>query len=276
MDAWAAMSDSNEAFSDYSLVADDLSCQYAKGVRMALQHVTLSISEGERVALLGPSGAGKTTLLKCIDQLIRPVSGRIVIGGREVWSPSVRSEPRQQRMVGMIFQEYALVERLSALDNVLVGCLGRVAGFPSFLGIYPSVERNFAWHCLQMVELGDKASRRVDTLSGGERQRVAIARVLAQRPRIVLADEPVSNLDPPLRRHAMRLLVETCQRESMTLIVSLHTLELVREFASRTIGLRDGRVVFDSDVGSITEDVVNTIYMASDVGSQMANPEMLQ
>ncbi|MBN1813575.1 MAG: ATP-binding cassette domain-containing protein, partial [Anaerolineae bacterium] len=221
---------------------------------------SLSVSEGERVAILGPSGAGKTTLLKCINQLVRPLSGRVMLGGRKIWAPSARPDPEHQRIIGMVFQEYALVERLSALDNVLIGCLGRVSRFLSVFGIYPRAEKDIAWHCLEKVELGDKALCRVDALSGGERQRVAIARVLAQRPRVVLADEPVSNLDPPLCHHAMELLVEICQQECRTLIVSLHALDLVREFTTRVVGLQSGRLIFDGGVSSVTRDVINTIY----------------
>lgn len=244
----------------YALTVEALSCRYATNHGPVLEDIDLTISEGEKVAILGASGAGKTTLLKCINQLVRPQSGRILVGDTEIWSPSARPEPAHQCVIGMIFQEYALVESLSALDNVLIGCLGRVPRLRSIFGIYPEAEREIAWSCLEQVGLEEKGLRRVDGLSGGERQRVAIARVLAQRPRIVLADEPVSNLDPPLRHHAMELLVRICQQEERTLIASLHALDLVGDFATRIVGLRDSRVIFDGDADAATDDVIEMIY----------------
>jgi phosphonate transport system ATP-binding protein len=245
----------------YALTVEDLCCCYGRQDSTVLDGIGLVIGEGERVGLLGPSGAGKTTLLKCINQLIRPVSGRVLVGDQEIWSADQRSEPVQQRLIGMIFQDYALSERQSALDNVLVGCLGRTATLPSLLGLYPREQREFAWHCLEKVGLADHALHRADELSGGERQRVAIARVLAQKPRIVLADEPVSSLDPPLQRRAMELLVTICQQENMTLLASMHALDLVKAFTQRALGLQKGCLIFDGGTDALTGDLIEAIYV---------------
>jgi phosphonate transport system ATP-binding protein len=249
-----------EPFQASSLVIQNLSCRYRSTNNLVLRGIDLCIPKGEQVALLGASGAGKSTLMKCISQLIRPAEGRIVLEGREIWSLKARSSSENHHSIGMIFQEFALIERLTALENVLIGCLGRVAVLPSVLGIYPKQEKAFAIACLEQVGMDRDADQKVQDLSGGQRQRVAIARVLAQRPKVILADEPVSNLDPPLRRRTMQLLTDICLRERISLLVSLHFPDLVAEFTTRTIGLRDGQIIFDRVSDYLTKDDLSHIY----------------
>jgi phosphonate transport system ATP-binding protein len=242
---------------------ENLTCKYKSTDNLSLDCVSLNVSEAEIVALLGSSGSGKTTLLKCINQLIRPVSGTISINGKKVWSSTCPNKIDSQSMVGMIFQEFALIERLSALDNVLIGCLSRVSKLASAFNIFPKSEQDFAMHCLEKVNLNQYAHQRVNRLSGGQRQRVAIARVLAQKPRIILADEPVSSLDPHLSQQILELLITTCQQEHMTLITSLHSPNFAKEFTERSIGLREGKLIFDECSDQLLEDEVNSIYRNS-------------
>lgn len=230
----------------------------------ALDIEDLRIGDGERVFVLGRSGSGKTTLLRLIKGRLKPTTGEVRVLGSNPMAPSKRVRRAVQYRVGMIDQEFYLVPRLPVLENVLNGCLGRVSEWKSLFGWFPTAEWEKAESILGEVELEGLANRRVETLSGGQRQRAAIARVLMQDPDVVLADEPVSNLDPELAEDALDLLVRCTARRNQTLLVSLHQPVLARQFATRIVGLSRGKVVYDGPPEAFTEERARFLYTAED------------
>jgi phosphonate transport system ATP-binding protein len=227
---------------------------------VALGGVDLTIRPGEFVVILGPSGAGKTTFLRSLNRLVEPTSGTVRVAGRAVTGAAPAELRAVRRQVGMIFQQFNLVRRLSALDNVLTGRLGYVAPLASVVGRFPERDRALAHECLTQVGLEHLADRRADTLSGGEQQRVAIARALAQSPAVILADEPTASLDPALTDSIMDALRRINVERGLTLVVSQHQLATALAYASRIVGFRRGRVVFDGPPSAVTLPVVETIY----------------
>jgi len=239
-----------------------------------LRGVSFRVEQGEFLGIIGSSGAGKSTLLRCINRLIEPTSGQLLIpksvflphaDGARVDVPRLaRRELRLlRRRVGMIFQQFHIVKRLSVIENVLSGGLGYQSGLKSCLRLFSRAERGRALMNLKRVGLLSHAYKRADELSGGEQQRVAIARTLMQSPAIILADEPVSNLDPKLSRVILDILKRVCCEDGITALVSLHTLDLTREYADRILGLREGQVVFDGPTRDLTEVVVEKIYRSA-------------
>lgn len=233
--------------------------QFSSGVR-ALDGVTLSVPSGQFVVLLGPSGAGKSTLLRMVNGLERPTRGSITVHGEPVVPARML---RIRRHVGMVFQHFNLVGRLNVATNVLVGrlahqsALGRVL---SWLYLFPREDLALARRALLRVGLEGKMWERADQLSGGQQQRVGIARVLVQQPRLVLADEPVASLDPVTGEEIMELLSEICAGEGLTVIASLHQVQIARRYADRIIGLAEGRVVFDGPPEELTDEALARVY----------------
>jgi len=236
-----------------------------------LQGVSLRIERGEFVGVIGLSGSGKSTLLRCINRLIEASSGEIFVPSAlaglpangdqtDVLELNRRQLRRLRRKIGMVFQQFNIVKRLSVIDNVLSGGLGYQPALRSTLRIFSQAERRRALGNLKRVGLLEHAYKRADALSGGEQQRVAIARTLMQEPALILADEPVSSLDPKLSRVVLDILKRVCREDGITALVSLHTLELTREYADRVIGLKRGRMVFDGPVQSLTDAAVDAIY----------------
>ena len=215
---------------------------------------------GEFVVVLGRSGAGKTTFLRAINRLVEPTAGTITIAGRDVTAAGPAELREIRRHTGMIFQQFNLVRRASVLENVLAGRLGYVPSLPSLLGRFPARDREVALACLAEVGLAGFDARRADTLSGGEQQRVAIARALAQSPDVILADEPTASLDPQLTGSIMDILRRINVEHGLTLVVSQHQLETALAYATRIVGLRRGRVIFDGVPSGVTPDVVHAIY----------------
>lgn len=225
----------------------------------ALKEVTLSIEKGEFVVIVGLSGAGKSTMLRAVNGLV-PVSGSVVVDGREVVGAS-RSEMRAIRAdVGMIFQTFNLVNRSRVINNTLMGRLAQVPRWRSFLGLWPSEDKEIALQSLERVDIVEKAYVRASDLSGGQQQRVGIARALAQEPNIILADEPVASLDPVTSHLVMRDLQRINEELGITTLINLHFLDLARQYGKRLIGLNDGRVVFDGDIADVDDDVFRGIY----------------
>jgi len=225
-----------------------------------LDHVDLEVGPGEFVVILGKSGAGKTTLLRAINRLVEPTAGTVRVAGHVVTGASPTALRQTRRRIGMIFQQFNLVRRASVVENVLAGRLGYVAPLPSLFNHFPAEDRRRAHECLAQVGLAHFAERRADTLSGGEQQRVAIARALAQSPAVILADEPTASLDPQLTGSIMDLLRRINVEHGITLVVSQHQLETALAYASRIVGLRRGRVIFDGPPAAVTPDVVHEIY----------------
>ena len=230
------------------------------GTTCALDVERLDVSAGERVFVLGHSGSGKTTLSRIIKGRVPPSTGIVEVFGQNPHDLERDRFRALQSRVAMIDQEFFLVPRLSVVDNVLHGCLGRVPRWRSLAGWYPGKEWAKAEEILAEVELQDLGHRRVETLSGGQRQRAAIARALMQEAEIILADEPVSALDPELAEDALELLVACAARRGVTLLVNLHQPELARRFASRFVGLANGKVVYDGDPDGFTERHAQLVY----------------
>ena len=251
----------------------DLKTSYDAAVPV-LRGVNLKVEQGEFVGVIGLSGSGKSTLLRSINRLIEVDGGSIVVpatllGGQHDGVIDIlklkSSELRHaRRRIGMIFQQFNIVKRLSVIDNVLSGGLGYQPAWRGMLRIFPEAERRRALVNLQRVGLLDHAYKRADELSGGEQQRVAIARTLMQEPAIILADEPVSSLDPKLSRVVLDILKRVCREDGITALVSLHTLELTREYADRVIGLKAGQILFDGRTEDLTDPIVDAVYGPSD------------
>ena len=236
---------------------------YKTGDR-ALKAVELEVPAGQVLALIGPSGAGKSTLIRCINQLVEPTSGKIYLGDLELTGLSSGNLRRQRRRMGMIFQEYALIERLSVMENVLSGRLGYVGFWRSFLRRFPQSDVDEAFRLLDRVDLAHMADKRADELSGGQRQRVGICRALIQNPALLLVDEPTASLDPKTSRQIMRLICELCKERGLAAIINIHDVALAKMFVQRVIGLRLGAVEFDGPPEGLTSEVLTTIYGEED------------
>ncbi len=245
-----------------AVVLDGLQVRYGPERPWVLDLDHLTIRAGERVALIGPSGSGKTTLLRVLNGYVLPEHGHMAILGRVIDPKRPRETwPQEERLrVGFVFQDFALVERATVFQNVLWGRLGRVRALPSLLGIFPRADKFAAMRAILEVDLRDQAAQRVDTLSGGQQQRVGIARVLAQEAEVLLADEPVSNLDPVLAEETLALLATLSRAHGATLVMSLHQPALAARYADRVIGLRSGAIVHDGPSGALDEAAVRRIY----------------
>ncbi|MFX0546708.1 phosphonate ABC transporter ATP-binding protein [Roseovarius sp. S1116L3] len=230
----------------------------------ALSDVSLTVEKGQLVGLIGPSGAGKSTLIRCINRLVEPSSGEVWLGDVNLAALSRAELRRQRRRIGMIFQEYALVERLTVMENVLSGRLGYVPFWRSWLRRYDGQDIRRAYELLDRVGLMQHADKRADALSGGQRQRVGIARALMQGPDLLLVDEPTASLDPKTSRQIMRLLTEICAERDLPAIVNIHDVPLAQQFMERIVGLRAGAVVFDGPPDALSEEVLTQIYGAED------------
>jgi len=252
----------------------DLQQSYGAGTPV-LRGISVRVEQGEFVGVIGLSGSGKSTLLRCINRLIDADAGEVLVPrallGAQANSASIdvlklnRTELRYiRRKIGMIFQQFNIVKRLSVIDNVLSGGLGYQPTLRSTLRIFSEAERRRALVNLKRVGLLGHAYRKADELSGGEQQRVAIARTLMQQPVIILADEPVSSLDPKLSRVILDILKRVCSEDGITALVSLHMLELTREYADRVIGLKAGQILFDGATKDLTDAVVDAVYQRKD------------
>jgi len=230
----------------------------------ALNGVSVSLAAGEIIGLIGPSGAGKSTLIRCVNRLVEPTSGKIWLGDTEITGGRRGDLRRLRRRMGMIFQEFALIERLSVMENVLSGRLGYTGFWASWFRRFPQADIEAAIGILDRVGLIDHMDKRADALSGGQRQRVGIARALAQKPELLLVDEPTASLDPKTSRSVMRLLTELCAERRLTAIVNIHDVALARQFLPRIVGLNAGRIVYDGPSSGLTADVLTTIYGEED------------
>ncbi|MDH4867921.1 phosphonate ABC transporter ATP-binding protein [Alcaligenes nematophilus] len=234
------------------------------GSNKVLCGVDMDAEAGEFLVVLGQSGAGKSTLLRCMNRLAQADTGELSVAGIDAMSAQDTRALRRQ--VAMIFQHHDVVPRLSVLRNVLTGRLGAVPVWSSILQLFSRADIALAQDCLQRVGLAHKAQARTDSLSGGQRQRVGIARALAQRPRIILADEPVASLDPKTARLVMRYLHDASRELGITVVCNLHQVDYAREFADRIVGLAHGRVVYDGAPEQMTEDDLARIYPGPEPG----------
>ncbi|MEX2469004.1 MAG: phosphonate ABC transporter ATP-binding protein [Pseudohongiellaceae bacterium] len=240
-----------------------LSKRYATG-DLALDGVDLAVPAGQVMALIGPSGAGKSTLIRCINRLVEPTAGSIVLDGEELTTLRGGKLRSARRNIGMIFQSYALVERLSVMENVLSGRLGYIGFWRSVWRRYDPADIQRACALLERVGLLAMLDKRGDALSGGQKQRVGIARALMQEPKLLLVDEPTASLDPKTSRQIMRLIVELCREQNLAVIINIHDVALARQFVDRVVGLTAGRIVFDGSPDELTDETLTLIYGEED------------
>ncbi len=236
---------------------------YPTGKR-ALAGIDLTIDRPQVVAIIGSSGAGKSTMIRCINRLVEPSAGRILLRGLDMVTLDRRGLRAARRRIGMIFQEFNLVERLTVMQNVLAGRLGYVGLMASLRYSFPPEDIRAAFELLDRVGLEGYHNQRADALSGGQRQRVGIARALMQRPELLLVDEPTASLDPKTSRQIMRLLRELAHERDTPALVNIHDVALAKAFSDRIIGLKDGAVVFDGRPEDLDEAALMLIYGAED------------
>jgi phosphonate transport system ATP-binding protein len=233
--------------------------EYVRGKRV-LDGVNLEVGDLGLTAIIGPSGTGKSTLVRCINRLVEPTAGEILFEGRDLVRLP-RSELRlARRHIGMVFQEYNLVERLTVIENLLSGRLGYVSPFKAWLRRYPQADIERAFTLLDSVGLAAFANQRADTLSGGQRQRVGIARALMQEPKLLLADEPTSSLDPRTSVEIMELMAGLCAQRGIPALVNMHDVELAKRFAGRIVGMSAGNIVYDGGPEGLDDSVLKNIY----------------
>ncbi len=233
---------------------------------LRLEGLTKRYPTGD-LALIGPSGAGKSTLIRCINRLVEPSSGKVWLDNVDITRLGGRALRRMRRQMGMIFQEYALVERLTGMENVLSGRLGYVGFWRSYFRRFPQSDIDEAFRLLARVGLEDMVDKRADELSGGQRQRVGIARALIQDPQLLLVDEPTASLDPKTSRQIMRLICELCEERGLPAIINIHDVLLAKMFAQRIVGLQLGEIVYDGGPQGLTDKVLTQIYGEEDWSS---------
>jgi len=231
---------------------------------VALNNVSLEIPDGQVIALIGPSGAGKSTLIRCVNRLVEPTEGKIWLGDTELTTLPASALRKARRRMGMIFQEYALVERLTVMENVLSGRLGYVGFWASWFRRFPKKDVAEAYRLLDRVGLMHMADKRADELSGGQRQRVGICRALIQDPELLLVDEPTASLDPKTSRQIMRLINELCKERGLAAIINIHDVLLAQMYSQRVVGLKLGEVVYDGPPDGLSPEVLTEIYGEED------------
>jgi len=241
------------------LRVENLSKTYPNGTQ-ALKNVSFEVEDGEFLAVIGLSGSGKSTLLRCINRLIEPTSGKIFWNDQDITAASSGEMRKIRRQIGMVFQQFNLVKRSSVFTNFLTGRLGYVNTFTSALHLFSGADQQKAVDSLEQVGLVDKAHVRADSLSGGQQQRVGIARALMQDPKLILADEPVASLDPVLAHSILKYLEQLNKEKGITVICSLHFLDLVHRYATRAIALKDGELVFRGLPKEIDDAQFKAIY----------------
>ncbi|MDP4177733.1 MAG: phosphonate ABC transporter ATP-binding protein [Bacillota bacterium] len=232
---------------------------YDKGTP-AISDISFVANEGEFISVIGPSGAGKSTILRCINRMIEASSGEIIFDSQDILKCNKRNIRAVRTKIGMIFQQYNLVERMSVIENVLHGRLGHKSTLAGIAGSYTDEEKKYAFKIIDMLGLTDQVYKRCDQLSGGQKQRVGIARALVQKPKIILCDEPISSLDPNSSKIIMDYLKSISSEMKITLIVNLHQVEISLKYSDRIIGVNSGKIVFDGPAKDMTSENIHNVY----------------
>jgi phosphonate transport system ATP-binding protein len=259
----AAVEASRPAAAAAALSIRALVKEYVPG-RPVLAGISLDFAPRGMTAVIGPSGTGKSTLIRCINRLVEPTAGEVVFEGRDLTKLGKQELRAARRHIGMVFQEYNLVERLTVMENVLCGRLGYVSPLKAWLRRFPARDVDRAFELLDTVGLGAFPHARADSLSGGQRQRVGIARAVMQQPRLLLADEPTSSLDPKTSVEIMALMQAMSETHGFPVIVNIHNVELARRFSDRVVGMTGGQVVYDGPPEHLDERILKTIYGGED------------
>jgi len=236
-----------------------LAMEYVRG-KPVLRGIDLEVGSEGLTAIIGPSGTGKSTLIRCINRLVDPTAGEILFQGQDLARLRGEALRHARRQIGMVFQEYNLVERLSVMENVLSGRLGYVSPWKAWMRKYPREDVDRAFELLDLVGLSAFPNQRADSLSGGQRQRVGIARAVMQRPQLLLADEPTSSLDPKTSVEIMELMRDLGRSQSIPVMVNMHDVELARRFADRIVGMSGGTIVFDGPPAALSDEQLKGIY----------------
>lgn len=242
------------------LKVSDLRARYSTKGPEILKGISFEVEDNDFFAIIGPSGAGKSTLIRCINRLVEPTSGKIVFDNREVTALRRRELRRLRRDIGMIFQEFNLINRMSVMDNVLSGRLGYTSDVRTLFRAFPRSDIEHALALLERVGLADHVDKRADELSGGQRQRVGIARALMQNPKLMLLDEPTSALDPKISREVMELIKQMAQELKVPCLCNIHDVKLAQEFCNKIIGLQDGVTMFSGATELMNEAKLGEIY----------------
>jgi len=257
------------------LETEDLGKTYPTGDE-ALSDVSVRIDGREVVAMIGPSGAGKSTFVRCINRLVEPTTGSVHLDDTELTALDDDGLRDARRNIGMVFQEYNLVERLTVMENVLSGRLGYVSNWAALRRNFPPEDVERAYELLELVGLDGMEDKRVDELSGGQRQRVGIARAVVQEPKILLADEPTSSLDPETSRDVMELLTDIAEDRDVPVLINIHEVDLAEAYADRILGLHAGELVFDGPASDLTDESKGVIYRGEEPpGSAATDPDWL-
>ncbi len=242
-----------------SLRIENLRKEYVRG-KPILKDISFEVKGHSSVAIIGPSGTGKSTLIRCVNKLIPPTSGTVFVSGENITELQGKKLRKARRKIGMVFQEFNLVERLSVMENVLCGRLGYVSPVRAWFRKYPQEDIDRAFELLESIGLLEFYRQRADSLSGGQRQRVGIARAVMQEPHVLLADEPTSSLDPKTSVEIMDLLVSLSEVHGIPLIINIHNVELAKRFTSRVIGLSGGIIVYDGHPDQLSDSDLLEIY----------------
>lgn len=238
---------------------ENLNKEYSKG-KSVLKDVNFEIKQGELLSIIGPSGAGKSTLLRSINRMIEPTSGKITFDNKNITNVKGRELRNMRKNIGMIFQHYNLVDRLSVFENVMHGTLGYKNSLQGIFSLYTESEKEEAIDIITELGIEDHIYKRCDELSGGQKQRVGIARALVQKPKIILCDEPIASLDPSSSRVIMEHLRKICNEKGITVIVNLHQVDVAKNYSDRIIGLNSGEIVFNGHPSEINKEVIQAVY----------------
>ena len=241
------------------MTIENLNKEYSKG-KSVLKDVNFEIKQGELLSIIGPSGAGKSTLLRSINRMIEPTSGKITFNEQNITNVKGKELRRMRTNIGMIFQHYNLVDRLSVYENVMHGTLGYKNSLQGIFSLYTESEKEEALDIITELGIGDHIYKRCDELSGGQKQRVGIARALVQKPKIILCDEPIASLDPSSSRVIMEHLRKICSEKGITVIVNLHQVDVAKNYSDRIIGLNSGEIVFNGHPAEINKEVIQAVY----------------
>lgn len=233
------------------------------GSARALSNANFTVNQGEFISIIGPSGAGKSTLLRCINRLIDVTEGNIIFDGEDITTVKGKKLRNVRTKTGMIFQHYNLVDRLSVVENVLHGTLGRKSTLSGVTGHYTEDEKKLAFEIIESLGLSEQAYKRCDELSGGQKQRVGIARAIMQSPKLILCDEPIASLDPKASKVIMDHLAEINKNKNITCIVNLHQVDVALKYSQRILGVSGGEIVFDGSPSELTQEMIHKIYQSS-------------